>query len=115
MENMADVFQGCLDLSSVLGITQQQQQNIKNIKKNMKIGVYCSCACKRTVKNPVITDTEWAIESIRIRGLKVDVRENVRVFFSQGQSKLVHNNEVSVTPGFDCTCKTKLVLRLLNI
>ena len=48
---MADVFQECLDLSRVLGITQQQQQqNIKNIKKNVKIGVYCSCASKRTVK-----------------------------------------------------------------
>ena len=40
--------------------------------------------------DPVNTDTEGAIESVCINGVSVlvDFRENVRAFFSQGQSKL---------------------------
>ena len=36
--------------------------------------------------NPVNTDTEGAMESVRIK--RVEFRENVRAFFPQGQSKL---------------------------
>ena len=36
--------------------------------------------------NSVITDTEGAMESVHIK--RVEFRENVRVFFQRGQSKL---------------------------
>ena len=62
-----------------------------------------------TVKPHIFnTDTEGAIESVRIDGVSV-FRENIRVFFSQGQSKL---SVILMCPykagvgkgGFDCSC-----------
>ena len=56
--------------------------------------------------NPVNTDTEGAIESVRI--MWVEFRENVRAFFPQGQSKLsvimrCPNQAGVCKVGFDCT------------
>ena len=45
------------------------------------------------------TDTEGAIESVRINGVSV-FRENIRDFFPQGQ-QTVRNNEVSVLSGLN--------------
>ena len=63
--------------------------------------------------NPVNTDTEGAMESVRFK--RVEFRENVRAFFPQGQSKLsvimrcrykAGVNKV----GFDCN-KNNLIIK----
>ena len=56
----------------------------------------------------ISTDTEWAIESVRIK--PVQFRENVRAYFPQGQGILSINNEVVGVgkAGYDC----KLILGL---
>ena len=41
---------------------------------------------RKVQSNPVNTDIEGVIESVLIK--RVEVRENVRAFFPQGQSKL---------------------------
>ena len=41
---------------------------------------------RKVQSNPVNTDIEGVIESVRIK--RVGFRENVRAFFPQGQSKL---------------------------
>ena len=48
--------------------------------------VYIEPVLEPVQSNPVNTDTEEAILGVRIKW--VELRENVRAFFAQGQSKL---------------------------
>jgi len=58
--------------------------------KELKRAWTLPCACVGVLflvqSHPVNTDTEGAIESVRIK--QVEFIENVRAFFPQGQSKL---------------------------
>ena len=68
--------------------------------------------CNSYTVIPVYKDTEGAIESVRIK--RVEFREDIRVFFPQGHSKLsVIMTEVSVmrglTPVLVCTCSSLFV------